>query len=123
MAQLASFSRSKRSMPSREGTGSCVTTSAATRLAASGWLFIEDSLELGRGLEHGASGKVASCPVGWQAAMGDAVNRLSAVLAESVGPAGGRRSHPPVGAALRREKEAKPSQQSQAKKSPANWRG
>ncbi|AJG16191.1 hypothetical protein RK21_04683 [Pseudomonas plecoglossicida] len=45
MAQVASLSLSKRSMPSREGTGNCVTTSAATRLAASGWLFIEDSLE------------------------------------------------------------------------------
>ncbi len=47
MVQLASLSLSKRSMPSREGTGNCVTTSAATRLAASGWLFIEDSLEEG----------------------------------------------------------------------------
>jgi hypothetical protein len=27
-------------MPSREGTGNCVTTSATIRLAASGWLFI-----------------------------------------------------------------------------------
>ncbi|MCS5515407.1 hypothetical protein NWF32_08685 [Pseudomonas qingdaonensis] len=52
MAQLASFSRSKRSMPSREGTGNCVTTSATVRLAASGWLFMGSSLQEGcwRGL-------------------------------------------------------------------------
>src|SRR5690606_31214824 len=85
MAQVASLSLSKRSMPSREGTGNCVTTSAATRLAASGWLFIEDSLEEGtQPWGSGGSGKVASCPEGWQAAMRDAVCGLSAVWSEFV---------------------------------------
>ncbi|MCY1545970.1 hypothetical protein D9M68_819440 [compost metagenome] len=78
------MSLSKRSMPSREGTGNCVTTSAATRLAASGWLFIEDSLEEGTlPCGCGGFGKVASCPEGWQAAMLDAVDRLSADVADS----------------------------------------
>ncbi|MDH1929968.1 hypothetical protein [Pseudomonas sp. GD03696] len=79
------MSRSKRNMPSREGTGNCVTTSAATRLAASGWLFIEDSLEEGTlPFGCGGFGKVASCPEGWQAAMLDAVDRLSAGGAENL---------------------------------------
>lgn len=39
--QLDSFRRSKRSMPSRDGTGNCVTTSVARRLAASVCIFIE----------------------------------------------------------------------------------
>ncbi|MFP3353872.1 hypothetical protein R0K04_21130, partial [Pseudoalteromonas sp. SIMBA_153] len=70
---------------SREGTGNGVTTSAATRLAASGWLFIEDSLEQGaRPWSGGGFGKVASCPEGWQAAMLDAVDRLSAGGAENL---------------------------------------
>ncbi|GLO46371.1 hypothetical protein PPUN109347_29340 [Pseudomonas putida] len=81
MDQVASLSLSKRSMPSREGTGNCVTTSATTRLVASGWLFIEDSLEeVTRLWGGGGSGKVASCPGGWQAAMRDAVDGLSANL-------------------------------------------
>ncbi|EBV3304489.1 hypothetical protein DOH45_26215, partial [Salmonella enterica subsp. enterica serovar Enteritidis] len=103
-------------------------------LAASGWLFIEDSLEQGaRPWSGGGFGKVASCPEGWQAAMLDAVDRLSADVADSVvwleilGPLCGPSRHKAaptgnrdrlVGAALCRDGGRSPPGFLQAKKAP-----